>query len=237
MRTDWRDLPNVLIAHTAATITTHELYLLAKSGDTSAALALVDKYITDNFLQELFNVLHSSKDVFVLPVHAEEYLGRNKIPMAFAAIIQQNLGLQIDLDIVQASKAYRTQSDGVGRLLKRVIFNGKVVANRQYLIVDDVITQGGTLADLRGFIELNGGKVVAVSTLNGKPNSAKLPITKATLGQLRKQAGQDLEHWWQKEFYYDFSKFTESEARYLTKQIHRHGLDTVRDTLIKTRSQ
>lgn len=235
MRTDWGDLPNVMIAHSNSTITTHDLYTKAKAGDTKAALALVDDFVSDEFLQQLHKALQAHNDVYVLPVHAEEQLGRNKIPMAYATVLQNNLGLNVDLRIVQASKANRTQADGVGRLLKRVIFDGEVVAGRNYLIVDDVITQGGTLTDLKAYIESNGGRVVLVSTLNGKPNSAKLAITKATLGQLRKQAGKELEQWWQEQFGYDFSKLTESEARYLAKQIHRHGLDAVRDTLFKTR--
>lgn len=103
------------------------------------------------------------------------------------------------------------------------------------ICVDDVITQGGTLADLRAYVENNGGNVILASALNGKHNSAKLPITKATLGQLRKQAGKELEQWWQEKFNYDFAKLTESEARYLTKQIHRYGIESVRDTLFKTR--
>jgi hypothetical protein len=43
-----------------------------------------------------------------------------------------------------------------------------------------MITQGGTLADFRGYIEHNGGSVIAASVLMGKPHSAKLAITKPT---------------------------------------------------------
>ncbi|MFB6349472.1 minor capsid protein [Moraxella sp. ZJ142] len=234
-RTDWGDLPNVLIAHTKDTITSHQRYLSAKSGNIVSALMLADEMVGDEFLVDIANALAGYGDVWVLPVHAEEMLGRNKIPLAYAMVLKNNLSLNMDLSIVQASKANRTQSNGVERLLKRVSFDGEVVQGRNYLIVDDVITQGGTLADLRAYIENGGGRVVLVSTLNGKPNSAKLPITKATLGQLRKQAGKELEQWWHEQFGYDFSKFTESEARYLAKQIHRYGLDTVRDTLFAAR--
>lgn len=207
----------------------------AKAGDISSALQLVDEFISDDFVADIKKFIDTFQDVHVLPVHAEEMLGRNKIPMAYALALSEMLGIKMDLNIVQSERAYRTNSDGVERLLKRVNFDGQVVANRHYVIVDDVITQGGTLADLRAYIESGGGKVVLVSTLNGKPNSAKLAITKATLGQLRKQAGKELEQWWQEQFGYDFSKLTESEARYLAKQIHRHGIDAVRDTLIKAR--
>ncbi|EFE50195.1 hypothetical protein NEIELOOT_01050 [Neisseria elongata subsp. glycolytica ATCC 29315] len=62
----------------------------------------------------------------------------------------------------------------------------------------------------------------------GKPHSARLAITKPTLGQLRKSFGRDFEAWWQEQFGYDFSKLTESEARYINKQITRSGVDAVR---------
>ncbi|WP_323842596.1 MULTISPECIES: phage minor head protein [unclassified Moraxella] len=235
VRTDWGDFPNAMIAHTKDTITTHSQYLTAKSGDIHSALRLVDEFLSDEFVVSVQKAIAGYPDIHILPVHAEEMLGRNKIPIAYALALSEILGVKMDLNIVQAKRAYRTDADGVGRLLKRVSFDGKVVANRHYMIVDDVITQGGTLADLRAYIENWGGKVVLASTLNGKPNSARIPITKATLGQLRKQAGKQIEQWWQEQFGYDFSKFTESEARYLAKQIHRHGIDTVRDTLFKTR--
>ena len=69
----------------------------------------------------------------------------------------------------------------------------------------------------------------------GKAHFAKLAITKPTLGQLRKSLGKDFEAWWQEQFNYDFSKLTESEARYINKQITRSGVDAVRDTIIARR--
>ena len=46
---------------------------------------------------------------------------------------------------------------------------------------------------------------------------------------------KELEQWWQEQFGYDFAKLTESEARYINKQIHRDGIDAVRDKLIAAR--
>lgn len=185
MRTEWGDFPNAIIAHVANSITAHRKYLKAKAGDIDFALDLVDELVTDEFYKQVYTAIHEDiEDVYVLPVHAEEQLGRNKLPVAFAMTISQNLAVNIETDIVQANKVHRTEANGVVRLLKRVIFDGEVTPRHKYLIVDDVITQGGTLADLRAYIENNGGHVILVSALNGKHHSAKLPITKVTLGQL-----------------------------------------------------
>ena len=70
--------------------------------------------------------------------------------------------------------------------------------------------------------------MVSITTLMGKPHSARLAITKPTLGQLRKSLGRDFEAWWQEQFGYDFSELIESEARYINKQITRSGVDAVR---------
>lgn len=235
LRTDWGDFPDIYIAHTSSSIANHPEYFKAKSGDIESALSLVNDYLNDDFLENIATHIKEYRDIAVLPVHAEEQLGRNKIPLAFATALHDVLNLQLETNIVQSDRAYRTQSDGVGRLLKRVHFNGEVQSGKNYLIVDDIVTQGGTLADLKSYIEVNDGIVIGASTLSGKHNSAKMAIRKATLGQLRKQAGKMLENWWQEQFGYDFSKFTESEARYLAKQIHRDGIDTVRNYLATSR--
>lgn len=235
-RSPWvDDFPDVMIAHSETPITGHAKYTDAKSGNLKQALALVDEVVCDDFIIELAKSVAAVENLYILPVYAEEATGRNKISLAYAQLLQDVLGVGIETNVVQANRTYRTQSDGIGRLLKRVGFKGEIAKGRNYLIVDDVVTQGGTLADLKGYIETHGGNVVGVSTLSGKPHSAKLPIRKATLGQLRKQAGKELETWWQEQFDYDFAKFTESEARYLAKQIHRYGINTVRDRLIEGR--
>ena len=77
--------------------------------------------------------------------------------------------------------------------------------------------------------------MVGVVTLMSKPHFARLAITKPTLGQLRKSLGREFEAWRQEQFGYDFSKLTESEARYINKQFTRSGADTVRDTIIARR--
>lgn len=43
---------------------------------------------------------------------------------------------------------------------------------------------GGTLSELRHFIENNGGKVVAISTLTASQGSTILPVQKSTLAKL-----------------------------------------------------
>ena len=46
----------------------------------------------------------------------------------------------------------------------------------EYFLVDDFIGQGGTLTNLRGFVESHGAKVIGATALTGKGYSAKLSL-------------------------------------------------------------
>lgn len=234
-RSDWGKFPDTVIIHDSGTIAEHIDYKAAKSGDLDAAIRVVDDYVTEDKLRTIKNILDKYQNVQLLPVHAEEQAGRNQLPVAFSLLLEWYLGTPINSDIVQSARVHRTGADGFARLVKSVPFQGHVTKNVNYLILDDAITQGGTIADLKGYIESNGGTVIGAAVLMGKPHSAKLAITKPTLGQLRKLVGKDLETWWYEQFGYDFSKLTESEARYIAKQVHRYGVDTVRDRLLASR--
>lgn len=234
-RSAWDSFPNVLIAQSHASITGHPDYAAAKQGDAAAALSVVQSVVTPEFARVLIDQLKPENCDYLVAVHAEEAAGRNKLPEAFAAVVEAITKVPEEARIVQAVKAHRTGADGFDRLIKRVVFDGHVERGKRYAILDDVITQGGTLADLKGYIEARGGVVIQALTLTGKPNSAIMSITKPTLGLLRKAAGKPLEEWWHEQFGFDFSRLTESEARYLTKQINRDGIDAVRDRIIAAR--
>ena len=95
-------------------------------------------------------------------------------------------------------------------------------------MVDDFIGQGGTLANLRGWIESRGGRVVGAVALTGKFYSAKLSPTQEQLRELRERHGPDFEKWWREHFGHAFDCLTQSEARYLARS---PDVDTIRDRL------
>jgi adenine/guanine phosphoribosyltransferase-like PRPP-binding protein len=73
-----------------------------------------------------------------------------------------------------------TVADGYRRLALPALFGGDV-KEPEYFLVDDFIGQGGTLANLRGFVESRGAKVFGAATLTGKGDSAKLNLGEETL--------------------------------------------------------
>lgn len=229
MRSDWNDdFPDTIIDRKLSDATSHPLYELAKQGNVEAAYQLAKDLVSEEAVDKLRNLI-AGREAIIVPVHAEEYVGRNMIPVATATLLSKKLNLPVDLSIVQATKVSRTSGDGWHRLIYSPEFDGDYPDGKLAVILDDTQTQGGTLASLKGYIEHRGGKVIAVYALTGKQYSVQLRLSKQTLNQLREKYGA-LEQWWTTEFGYDFSKLTEWEARFILNS--RKTVEQVRDTII-----
>ncbi len=216
IRKPWGAFPDVLISETNETeFRQHPRYADAKAGDRDAAYDLVMDYMTDSLMESLQKLVGSTVPVIVA-VHAVEGVSTNVIPEVFAGCLSGVRGWPVDDDIVQLNRVGHTKSSGFHRLATPAIFGGAIQPGASYLLVDDFIGQGGTLANLKGYIEQNGGKVVASVVLAGKPYSAKLSLLEDTLEELRRHHG-NLEDEWRAVFGYGFDFLTESEARYLIR--------------------
>ena len=98
---------------------------------------------------------------------------------------------------VTAPKTGASAASGRG-VVKNAGQRGRAMVSRSrsevdYVLVDDFVGMGGTLANLRGYIESNGGRVLGAVALTGKPYSAKLTLEEKTLEELRQTHGQDLD--------------------------------------------
>lgn len=226
-RSPWgKDFPEVILHGRLADATGHPDYAAAKGGDDAAARRLVSDVLSPDAIRQLKKVI-GNREAIALGVHAEEAVSRNAIPQAMADVLGKVLGIEVSVDIVQAAKVGRTAQDGFGRLANQPSFDGVVRTDKPYLIMDDTLTQGGTLANLKGYIENRGGEVLAATALTGKQYSAKIAIDSSTLEQLRDQYdGTGLEAWWHNRFGYGFDSLTESEGRYL---LRAKDADKVRD--------
>ncbi|BCR29879.1 hypothetical protein KAM448_05930 [Aeromonas caviae] len=234
-RSPWgKDFPEVILHGRLADATSHPDYAAAKGGDDVAARRLVHDVLSPDAIRQL-KALIGDRDAIALGVHAEEEVSRNAIPSAMADILGKVLGIEVDLDIMQSAKVGRTAQDGFGRLANQPTFDGPVRTDKPYLIMDDTLTQGGTLANLKGYIEHRGGEVIGATALTGKQYSAKIAIDSSTLEQLRDQYdGTGLEAWWHNRFGYGFDSLTESEGRYL---LRAKDADKVRDRVASSGPQ
>lgn len=158
----------------------------------------------------------------------------NRIPAATAELLGERMGLEVEERIVQANTVGHTGASGWGRLARPAVFDGEVASGRNYVLVDDFIGQGGTLANLRGYALSEGAKVIGAAALTGKGYFAKLALSQQTLHALRDCYEEELESWWRQGFGHGFDKLTESEARYLLRAENAH---TIRDRVAQARSE
>ncbi|EDQ2394338.1 hypothetical protein RU50_005453 [Salmonella enterica subsp. enterica] len=233
MRTTWqKDFPDVVLHARLGDATSHRDYEAAKAGDEAAARRLVSDVLSKESVDKIRDVI-GNREVLLTAVHAEEASGRNKIPQAMADILGKVLHQAVDDNIVQTKRVGRTGQDGFGRLANQPEFAGNVRSDLPYFILDDTLTQGGTLAGLKGYIESHGGRVIGASALTGKQYSARMALSPQTLSRLREHfGGTGLENWWKQQHGYGFDGLTESEASYL---LRAGDADKIRDRILAAR--
>jgi hypoxanthine phosphoribosyltransferase len=226
-RSEWSVFPDVLIHEEISIVKKNHNYVAAKSGDAEAAEKLILETATLSTLDSIIEMIGTRKP-FLIAVHAQEALGSNVIPSAMAQILSKYLNLPLATAVLQINRVSHTGSDGYHRLASPPLYDGDVLSG-EYFLVDDFVGQGGTLANLKGFLESKGAKVIGATVLTGKLYSAKLKLTPETLGALREKHGKELENWWHTSFGYSFDCLTESEARYLTRA---DDADSIRNRII-----
>lgn len=223
-RSPWRPLPPVLLHAPVPAVKQHPAYGAAKRGDHVAARELVAALADPVSAVALQATCQHVNDPVLAPVHALEEEGVNGIPVALAAWLSDRLGWGVEHGLVQTNLVAHTGASGFARLARQASFEGEVRAGCAYVLVDDFIGQGGTLANLRGHILAGGGSVMATTVLTGKPHSATLSLSVGTLAELRSKHGADLEGWWRERFGHGFDCLTESEARYLLRSADAHAI-------------
>ena len=90
----------------------------------------------------------------------------NALPIGYAIGLAKHFDVNLDLGILQANVVSHTAADAETRILGQPVYMGKLERGTRVLIVDDVITFGSTLANLRGWIEKQGATVVGATTWN-----------------------------------------------------------------------
>jgi hypothetical protein len=129
------------------------------------------------------------------------------------------LGLEADGGgIVQVNKVGHTRAPAFQRLVTPPEFAGPVRRGSNYIIVDDHVGLGGTLANLRGYIIGRGGRVIAMTTLTESRDARTISLQPETLAMLWAKHGQPLENLWQAQFGYGIDCLTEVEAQNLCRQ-------------------
>jgi hypothetical protein len=235
-RAPWDGLPEVVTLASQSAIKKHPDYEQAKQGNVHDAAPAAKRLALDFVSPAALDACAALPvaGARLIPVHALEGQGFNRIPAAFAELLAEKLNLDIETGIIQVNVVNHTGATGWQRLASPPLFEGSVVVGQRYVLVDDFVGQGSTLANLRGHIVQQGGLVVGAVCLTGRDDSRRLALQPGTLDALRQKHGKEIEDWWKQTCGYDFASLTESEALYLLRV---EDADTIRAKLAEARSQ
>ena len=215
-RAPWNDFPPLIRNGTLEELKNSENYQAAKAGDSKAALSLVQSLLNEQTIAEI-QEMAGGREPVIVAVRAEESAGRNKIPFMMARALSSQTGWQVDTKLFQANFAGRTGTDAVYRLVNPPIFNppifrGDVQAGRDYLIVDDNSTMGGTIASLRGYIENRGGHVIGAAVMSARETGLDIVPTQKQLDDIQRKHGDAPNDYWTNTFGYGIDHLTRGEA-------------------------
>lgn len=223
-RTPWPPgFPDVVIHTTEAIRNAHPDYPAAKAanpktGDPTAALNLAQDLLDPGELDRLSEIVGDRKPILA-PVTAIELMGWNTIPDAMAQILAETLGWPVSLgDVVQINKVGHTRAKSFNRLVTPAAFSGEVLSGADYVLVDDHVGVGGTLANLKGHLERHGGRVIAMTTLTESRAARHIALQPDVLAMLRDTHGEELEIFWQAQFGHGLDCLTNVEAGVLCRQ-------------------
>jgi hypothetical protein len=206
----------------------HPDYSAAKSGNEVSALTLAQDLLSAAEIERLRQVVGRDGAV-LLPISALEISGFNAIPDAMAQTLAISLGWPTSAgEIVQNNKVGHTRARAFNRLVTPASFEGTVVPGQTYVLVDDHVGLGGTLANLKGFVERHDGTVAAMTTLTESRDARHIALQTDTLTMLRERHGEELETLWREQFGHGLECLTDIEARVLCRE---PTVDSIRDRL------
>lgn len=97
------------------------------------------------------------------------------------------------------------------RMISRPTFEGEVQSGGRYVLVDDVTTAGGTLAEMANHIQAHGGTVIGVVTLTDASRTATMTPEKSVVKLLEGRMGDAI----RQELSIEPAALTAAEAGYL----------------------
>lgn len=155
-----KDFPKTITHTNLAFLTKSDGYEAAKHGSLEEAQKVVSLVIKPDHLEKL------AKDYpGAVIVYSRTPENGNKLPQAYAMLLEQK-GFSVNHDIHQVLSPHHTGVADTERLLSRARFAGKIEADKNYIILDDQVSSGATIRDMKDFIQSQGGNVIAVTSLS-----------------------------------------------------------------------
>lgn len=159
--TSWGGQFPPVVNHTTLAVARHHPdFKAAKHGDFQAALRLVDELVKD---EKIAMIARQFPNAHIIYNHKIQGDGINMIPAAYAVRFSA-IGMTVEHDIIAVTDVSHTNASDISRISKRMRFEGHVNRGTDYILLDDFITSGAELRDLRDYVNSQGGNVVAMTT-------------------------------------------------------------------------
>ena len=216
----------------------HPGYAHVKTGNPDAAVTLAIDLLDGAAIESLRSAI-AGRPVLLLPVIADGTTGFSAIPDAMAQVLGRDLDLPVIAgEIVQTNKVGHTRAPAFQRLVTPAMFDGEVQPDAAYVLVDDHVGLGGTLANLRGYVEARGGSVIAITTLTEGRDAKRISLRPKTRNMLWQRHGDELDQLWQAQFGHGIDCLTEVEALQPCRQQSVAGIeDFLAKAAIKARGR
>lgn len=224
-RSPWGDFPDVVRIADLGSLKKEPEYWAAKAGNAVAALNLADRMVHPEFIEAVRIMVGNHPHPALLPVLAEESGGNNKIPLMLAHVLAHRLGWIVEENIGQISRAFHTDSGADHRLVVHSEFSGTVDPRAGYVLVDDTLTMGGTIAGLRGFVLAERGQVLGAVVAVAHDGALRLPIRPEMVDTIyRKHGIEATKEFAREQWGYGIECLTQGEAEHLRKALSLDGL-------------
>lgn len=232
MRYPWKDFPEVVRNGDLGDLKKQPEYVDAKAGDEKAAFAMARRLVCSDFVKALQRMASGYANPVLLPVLARESTGNNKIPIAFALVVSEYTGWGLEENVYQTDRAFRTNAGADHRLAIHPAFGGDLMDDVDYIILDDTLTMGGTLADLRGFVMEHGGRVIGAAVAVAHPGAVHVAVKPGMLTGIQAKHGPDMDHFWRETYGYGIECLTQGEAGHLRAA---QSVDAIRNRIATAR--
>lgn len=168
------DFPHAAHFVSTSRLTAHPDFKPAKRGSIAAAGQVVHDLCATaigSVYHRLSFLLDTTRPEAIAGVLSEE-IGSNQLPTAFANAISATYGIPV-LPIHKKPSPRRTKTDAITRLTHRpefVLSATKLPRMARVLMVDDIITTGGSISQLRQFLWANDLWPVAAAAIAATPS-------------------------------------------------------------------
>ncbi len=219
-------------------VSDHRDYRDAKyGGDPDAALRVVRTCLDKTYLAQMKTILGLLKDrgleesPFLVCPYKEG--GKNKLARAAAVHLGRELGLEVDVGVIEKTKGQRKELSILERLQEHAVFegapvtsDGKNLKGRYAILVDDNLRGGSTFTDLRGHLMGQGCRTAfgcALSTPDGQSQIINPTIRQTD--DLKSALTLEAKRWLSNAINGGIYSLTRSEASLLAKPRGRRELE------------